>query len=458
MPNTRSSQPIEESNKENSKADNERKQPERKKRDGNQLNTPKQKLMAQFLQTMIEFDKKHVLWNKDVNATDISLDSIEDRVYKGEYQDLSTFKSDVDALFLSVLPSTNSCKEEMLLFKNLYQFAQDCLKFESKRLNEPVDSKGIYKTVALFRPSIDGFAFSDTIIKESNALSNAHLPQNVYEMVIYPTQPASQDQVPTLKQTVAPPPNSTLKPMKHEEKAIVPIQWLDFGSFSSFSPTFDSHDANITYESTSMERASKRLKTEETDKEENREELNAAWLAREGFNLELIESAVSKAPDTLQEKIEQNSRLLEQLAAYQESRIRKKREIDDKELAIAELLEKNMVHILSSLPPNATLDPDMVEKTMRRLPLYEPAYRGTLQPHKIFSYPTSEKAEILPPYSNITPTYAKEEWRLVKVPQINEPNQPLLSMVEQQQINFYTKPPGFAPQPLPSFSQQTARK
>lgn len=63
----------------------------------------------------------------------------------------------------------------MSAFKSLYQFAQDCLKFESKRLNEEIKTEGVYKTVALFRPSVDGFAFSDTTIKEKAAVSNHDL-------------------------------------------------------------------------------------------------------------------------------------------------------------------------------------------------------------------------------------------------------------------------------------------
>lgn len=119
---------------------------------------------------------------------------------------------------------------------------------------------------------------------------------------------------------------------------------------------------------------------------------------------------------------------------------------------IAKILENNMADMLSKLPPSATSNNELIEKTMERLPLLEPAYRGTLPPHKIFSFPTTEKAENLPPYANITPTYSKDNWRLVKVDslpskdgkeQLNQP--PLRSMVDQQ-ISFYPKPQ--YPQPM----------
>lgn len=115
-----------------------------------------------------------------------------------------------------------------------------------------------------------------------------------------------------------------------------------------------------------------------------------------------------------------------------------------------------MADMLAKLPPNATSNNELIEKTMERLPLLEPAYRGTLPPHKIFSFPTTEKAENLPPYANITPTYSKDNWRLVKVASLpskdgKEQPLPLMSMVEQQ-ISFYPKPqypPPMLQQPQP---------
>lgn len=118
-----------------------------------------------------------------------------------------------------------------------------------------------------------------------------------------------------------------------------------------------------------------------------------------------------------------------------------------------------MTDMLARLPPNATTNTELIEKTMERLPVFEAAYRGTLPPHKIFSFPTTEKAENLPPYANITPTYSKDNWRLVKVPSFpakdgsTNHNYPLVSMIEQQQMNFYTKPT-FPPSIPPPVQQQ----
>lgn len=119
---------------------------------------------------------------------------------------------------------------------------------------------------------------------------------------------------------------------------------------------------------------------------------------------------------------------------------------------IAKILESNMASMLARLPPNATTNNEVIEETMERLPLFESAYRGTLPPHKIFSFPTTEKAENLPPYANITPTYSKDNWRLVKVAPLppkdlkDTHGPPPVSMLEQQQLNFFSKPPFPPPQ------------
>lgn len=74
----------------------------------------------------------------------------------------------------------------MNTFKQLYQFAQDCLKFESERLNESIQEgeQSIYKVVALFRPSVDGYVFSDTTIKEPTTPANDQL-RMIYLFVVY---------------------------------------------------------------------------------------------------------------------------------------------------------------------------------------------------------------------------------------------------------------------------------
>lgn len=241
-----------------------------------------------------------------------------------------------------------------------------------------------------------------------------------------------------------------------------------------------------------MGRSAKRFKRWEKRQLENpREEItredieaNTSWAEKEGLDMDAIEAALNKEPEDVNEALERNSQLLQDLVGYQNSRFNGTAstwtQVDEKEVEIgkkryilwiyiyiliffykAKTLEKNMTEMLSKLPPHATSSVEVIEKTMERLPLYESAYRGTLPPHKIFSFPTTEKAENLPPYANITPTYSKDNWRLVKVsplPTDKDVIYPPLSMIEQQQLNFYTKPPFVnippPPQPQPQPQQQ----
>ncbi|EIE80147.1 hypothetical protein RO3G_04852 [Rhizopus delemar RA 99-880] len=425
MPTTRST--VEEQPQESIQTIRERRYASRKKRNNVNAQSPKQKIMMQFLNAMIEFDKQRILWSEPKERASITLESIEDRVYKGKYKDLGSFKTDIDTLFLSVLPS-HSSKDDMNTFKSLYQFAQNCLKFESNRLGEEIDNKQeLYKTIALFRPSIDGYVFSDTLVKDPTSTPSHQLPQNIHEMVVYPSQPAKKEEIPTLKQTIAPPPNYPPKMIKHEDKPVVPS------------------------------REAKRVKRFKPKEEENAKELNEAWLAKEGLDMkQLLDAIEDKKPDSVEEELAENYQFLQRLIEYQESRIEKEESVDEQELQTVKLLQKNITNMLSRLPPNATANnTEIIEKTMENIPSCEPAYRGSLQPHKIFSYPTTEKAENLPPYANLTPTYTKENWRLVKVPAVNDNS--LISMVEQQQINFYTKPPAFVP-PQQPFIQHQPRK
>ena len=74
-----------------------------------------------------------------------------------------------------------------------------------------------------------------------------------------------------------------------------------------------------------------------------------------------------------------------------------------------------MHKLASRVQPKDLTDSSAVEAAMDRLPLREPAYRGTLPPNKFFAYPTQEKLEPIPPLANMLPGYAKEHWRLVEV-------------------------------------------
>lgn len=105
------------------------------------------------------------------------------------------------------------------------------------------------------------------------------------------------------------------------------VHWLDFGAFSSFAPASDSNHANATYENTYMGRSAKRLrksKQNDVPKAEDMEtedaELNAAWLAKEGLDMDVIEAATNRALDNVNEELERNSELLEELLSYQKTR------------------------------------------------------------------------------------------------------------------------------------------
>ncbi|KAI9484125.1 MAG: hypothetical protein EXX96DRAFT_561000 [Benjaminiella poitrasii] len=425
----------------------------RKKRERPNECSPIQRTIIQLIDVILDVDKSNLLWSKLPEDVPFTFESIIDRAYKLKYKDFASFKSDLDSLFSSVASSINLNKE-LNLFKNLYSFINDSLTLEASRSNEVLPkSDHVFDIISLFRPTTDGYAFTDMVVKDPNAGPKTDYPPQIQEMIVHPTHPADKDEVTKLKDVVAPPPKFLSKVLKHENKPTIPVQWLNFGAFSSFAPASDSNNANITYESTYMGRATKRIKRNQPTKADE-EKLNADWLAKEGLDIKIIETALSEQLQTLDDELEQNSHLLEDLMNYQSSRFNSyefnKNDIDEKEIETAKTLEKNITQMLSKLPPSTTTNTDIIENTMRRLPLFEAAYRGTLPPHKIFSFPTTEKAEVLPPYANITPTYAKENWRLVRItpfPPKDMPaaNYPMMSMLEQQQMNFYQKPAFLAP-------------
>lgn len=54
-------------------------------------------------------------------------------------------------------------------FKKLYTFTENSLRFESKRLNEPFNESDLIQLSALFRPTADGYAFTDMVLKDPSA-------------------------------------------------------------------------------------------------------------------------------------------------------------------------------------------------------------------------------------------------------------------------------------------------
>ncbi|KAL0143114.1 hypothetical protein V8B55DRAFT_1474406 [Mucor lusitanicus] len=422
-------------------------------------------------------DQKHLLWSKAVDES-IGIDTVIERVYKLKYKDFASLKADLDKVFSSCIHTVKKSIPELDAFKKLYTYTSHSLTLEASRLEEEIEeNEHIVEFISLFRPTNDGYAFTDMIARDPAATPITNYPHNIHELIVHKAQSAAANEVPLMKDVVAPPPAYYSKIVRHEDKPIVPINWLDFGAFSSFAPASDSNNANATYENTYMGRSAKRFKKweqKQLEKEDetkappaveqmdtNDEELNALWLEKEGFDVKAIEEAINKEPDNVAEELERNCQLLEELVKYQHARFSagktKWDAVEEKEVEIAKTLEKHMMDMLSKLPPNATTDSNLIESTMTRLPLLDSSYRGTLPPHKIFSFPTTERAENLPPYANITPTYSKDNWRLVRVAPVPPkdmtgelPVFPLVSMIEQQQFNFYQRAPfPGQPQPLP---------
>lgn len=107
------------------------------------------------------------------------------------------------------------------------------------------------------------------------------------------------------------------------------VQWLDFGAFSSFAPASDSNNANASYKGTYMGRSAKRYKRWEkkhlgkeasVEDEGSSQQANTEWLEKEGFDVDALEAALNKEPDSVSEELERNSELLNQLVKYQEQR------------------------------------------------------------------------------------------------------------------------------------------
>ncbi|CEP18859.1 hypothetical protein [Parasitella parasitica] len=450
----------------------------RKKREAPNDSSLKQKVMIQFIDHITNMDKKHLLWSK-LAEDSITFETVIERVYKLKYKDFpSLMVDDLNAVFSACIHIVKNSIPEVDAFKKLYTYTRSSLSLEAFRFEEELEeNNNVIEFISLFRPTSDGYAFTDMIAKDPSVGPISNYPHNIHELIIHKAQPAASNEVPRLKDVVAPPPTFFSKITRHENKPIVPINWLDFGAFSSFAPASDSNNANATYESTYMGRSAKRFKRWEQrqldkdadestieEMETNEEELNVLWLEKEGFDLKAIEEAMDKEPETMAEELERNSQLLEELLRYQQSRFSAGRTkwdaVEEEEVEIAKTLEKHMMDMLSKLPPNATTDSNVIESTMNRLPLLNSSYRGTLPPHKIFSFPTTEKAENLPPYANITPTYSKDNWRLVKIAPVppkemtsDIPVFPLVSMIEQQQFNFYQRPP-FSGQPPQTQQQQ----
>ncbi|KAF7730399.1 hypothetical protein EC973_002205 [Apophysomyces ossiformis] len=420
------------------------------------LINPYNELLLRFFHILLNADKEKLL--EAASQKTHSISEIEKKLQNDEYANIKEFKHDLDRLFGDVLSNLGPDRAKHETLQRLYHFASTSLRLENDRLQKKTshtieqdvwNNNSISQKTALFRPTSDGFVFSDSTYYRSD---KEKLPANIAEVTIHPTTPEAYD-IPPLKQTVAPPTRFPNKFFRHEDKHVIPIQWLDYGAFSSFAPACDSNNANVSYESTYMGRAAKRFrrwekkqrnlqglskiasskateseKSPEKSKADANDTIDVTWLQSQGLDPDAIAEAaqqeVFQVDDLLDNNdidcvLERNNKLLEQLVQCQEYRFslndQRWGKIDQKERDIAETLQDRISMLASTLPPKSLISTDEIPTAMSQLPLLETAYQGSLPPTKIFAFPTTDKADPMPPYANITPTYAKERWRLVDV-------------------------------------------
>lgn len=69
-----------------------------------------------------------------------------------------------------MLTTLSHSRQETNAFTQLYQFTTQRLTFEAKRLNQELESNDdVYRLTALFRPTVDGYAFTDLSLKPKDA-------------------------------------------------------------------------------------------------------------------------------------------------------------------------------------------------------------------------------------------------------------------------------------------------
>ncbi|KAI7877912.1 hypothetical protein K492DRAFT_238868 [Lichtheimia hyalospora FSU 10163] len=424
-------------------------------------------LLQQFTTILFQNDTNGLLngrRSEEKQDNELTMDAIQDKL--DTYTSIKDFKHDLKRVFQSALEKLSGSHYESLV--KLYDFAMNTLQFESRRMiqNESDDDEHdfIDKRIALFRPTLDGFVFSDSVPASSLHENKDKLPSGIQEMVVYPSSSAcTPSELSNLKTVVPPPPRHPSRVHRHEDKPAVPIQWLDYGAFSSFAPTRDSNHANVSYESTYMGRAAKRFRrwekkqrnlqtlgkptspspakqngvsppppSSQKDDQDN-DKVDTEWLRKQGLDADAIVAAaesgsfnvddlVDNNETNIDGQLERNAELLDYLSQYQEYRFglgdARWGSIDEAEQEIANALQKRMQKLISKVSPKDLIDASTIESAMKRLPLVESVYRGTLPPNKLFAYPTSEKLEPIPPIANAIPGYPKERWRVFDIPPI----------------------------------------
>ncbi|KAI8076340.1 uncharacterized protein BX664DRAFT_344426 [Halteromyces radiatus] len=406
--------------------------------------------LNQTLQSILNILTRHDRYNL---TTLEPFKNMQQKLTKCHYLNADEFKNDIDILFTKI--RLNAKTQDQRTIEQLYIALLGSIKLETTRLRNQQEGHSMMETsslepndqhwiqTALFRPTIDGFMFTDA--NSNMDQINEPLPSRIQTIAIHPI-PAETFAVPSMKQVVQLPYRFPSRFLKHEDKPIVPVQWLDYGPFSSFAPACDSNNANACYESTYMGRATKRFRRWERkhrrshmDTKQSTDDMDididVEWLQNQGLDVDAIVGATMNEDITttmtdddnndenhLDNILNKNKKLIEELLIYQERRFASSSDkyptkVDMKEQETADTLQRHFYEILSQLSPSSIIQPQDIENAMARLPLQEAAYRGSLPPNKIFAFPSSDKMEssLPPPYANITPTYAKERWRMIDV-------------------------------------------
>ncbi|KAH8556980.1 hypothetical protein BGW37DRAFT_553211 [Umbelopsis sp. PMI_123] len=401
------------------------------------------KCLHQITAIVLSFDRKNILSQAQSQSSaekwDISLKQIDQKIAGREYSNITEYKTDVDQLFKNTSQTLDTNSQDQLIA--LQKVARQLIQIETKRLNtrppensnnktDPMDAdnmdadtpmseanngaNGVRSTSnvsdqenrkALFQVTPDGYVFSDMSKKPhwvGEPAETPKMPSNYQEVIIHPSPYNDQDAA-SLSQAV---PNHVQQHRRLDryEQRMVPVEMLDYGAFASFAPKYDSNSATISFESTYMAKTSKQALWED-QKRRAREfygdsSIDAAWLKEQGFDVDAILESVkdsegqSEATDDMAKAIEQNANLLKRLAQLQDERFalqgKSANNVNKEELKIAHVLEQRLQGAIAQVAPKDLVDANTLEHAMNRLPIKDPAYRGTLPPTKLFAFTTDE--------------------------------------------------------------------
>ncbi|ORX56185.1 hypothetical protein DM01DRAFT_1382473 [Hesseltinella vesiculosa] len=335
--------------------------------------------------------------------------TIKNKISKQSYRSIGSFKLDLDALFVD-LRSKNQTHDAQRV-EELYNAVLSSTVLELRHLIPlrltPNTSDQV--RVALFRPAMDGFVFTDA--SSRIPVSEAYVSPHLQSIAVHPTNSFN---APTLKESLYPIACETNDIVK--ENPVMPVQWLDYGPFASFAPVYDSNNANLSYDMSysgvqAKQHAMDVIDQQSREAEDMEQDIDSDWLQKQGLDLEAMAHHLAARP-----KLETNTDLIHTLAQQQDKRfaLETHPEIAKAEQDLASQLQQQLADLLRRVDPKDILQSDQVEKAIAQRPHHATSYRGSLPPNKLFALPTSDTLDqpLPPPYTNITPTYAKNQWRL----------------------------------------------